>query len=341
MKRSYTLRLFLLALGLFWLSLLLTVGVRTSLKTPNDVSLNYTQMDGIESIHFDKNLFGKEQYSHYSLDISYVDQPHISVEFDGIQNDAAIQSLFKRDGTRLIFQPIIRSKDKNKHHENSAVGPYHEGWWNIKQINLPLQIQKITTQGIDLDIDSSMPSLKEKNDQTQTNHENKTKIHLSRLDIEAKADSIDINDIHIGTLQIRNHAEYTLCEDGIAYAYDGGSITIRDQAKIDDLLIESRGGRNITLHNTASIKNMTLHTAPDIGIELDRIDAYQRMNWKPLPPLKRSDIRPDSDQGICRFRNSSDIRSSDVQAAAQSASAASHTTDAASQPATGTQASVR
>lgn len=282
MKRSYTLRLFLLALGLFWLSLLFTIDLHnTSEDTDDIIILNYPEMDGVESIHFDHSLIKKNLSSIHSLNINYVDQPYISIELRGIGNKDAIQSLFKRDGNRLIFQPLARQPDKNALPEEGDVEPSPDDWWDIRKINLPLPIQHITAQGVDLSIEQ-----KANNSQPQANHE--AKLHLPLLDIQTTGNnSINIANIQIGTLKIHSRTDYTLCENDAAYPHGGGDITISDGSTIDHLLIESQGEKNIRLDNTTAIKSMALRTSPETGISLDRIDAYPRLKWEPLPTPAR------------------------------------------------------
>lgn len=304
MNRKYAPRLFMVMLALFWLSLLLTVGLRPSSAYNNEITLSYKELNGIESVHFD-NRFWNQEKSHINLEICYVNQPHISVEFRGIHDETVVNNLFDRDGNRLIFHPEIIQENKNKDSNDDF------WWWNVKKINLPLHIQKITTQGIGLEIDGK--SQKTETDNSESQIENETHISLPQLDIDAAGDSIDINHISIGKLKIRHHAPYTLCPDGVAYTYGGEEIKIRSSAGIEHLLIESRAGKNIALNNTAAIKNMALYTSPETGIELDRIDAYQRLNWMPVPPLKQSDIRPDIKQRPPLSRPIPPLKRSDIR----------------------------
>ncbi len=289
MKRSYTIRLFLVALGLFWLGLMLTAGLRTSASRSDLIALDYKQLEGIESIHFDSNLMEETASSRInSLKVTYADQPHITVEFDGIEDKNVVSNLFTRDGNRLIFSPKIRQKESDASSPNDDAMPYHTGWWDIKKIRLPLHLQHLKTRGINLEIlnEQELIDLHENtyNDQPQTDEI--VISHLPQLDIESEVDFIGIG-MHIGTLRIRQHADYVVYPSGTGCSLsNSGRITIFSSSKIGELSIESRGGDSIKLDNTADIQKMTLRTTPDTNIELDRIDAFQRIHWTPLPALE-------------------------------------------------------
>ena len=289
MKRSYTIRLFLVALGLFWLGLMLTAGLRTSASRSDLIALDYKQLEGIESIHFDSNLMEETASSRInSLKVTYADQPHITVEFDGIEDKNVVSNLFTRDGNRLIFSPKIRQKESDAFSPNDDAMPYHTGWWDIRKIRLPLHLQHIKTRKISLDILNEQELL----DRQETSHDEQPQTnevvisYLPQLDIDVEADSISVG-MHVGTLKIRQHADYVVYPSGTGCSLsNSGRITILSSSKIGELSIESRGGDSIRLDNTADIQKMTLRTTPDTNIELDRIDAFQRMHWTPLPALE-------------------------------------------------------
>ena len=66
-----------------------------------------------------------------------------------------------------------------------------------------------------------------------------------------------------------------------SYHYSDRIVVYR-KAKIDSLFIESVYGY-IDLQNSAPIRSIHLKTTPETGMELDRLDIYQRMRWEPLP----------------------------------------------------------
>ncbi len=269
MKRSYTLRLFLVALGLFWLSLLLITNTRTSSRYSDEIQLPYTQLAGIEQLELARIHADKEYSS--NIEIHYVDQPHITVEFRGISDPAVVKNLFVRNGNRLILQPEVYTKDDSAAASNPpSAAAYQDGWWRIAQINLPLQITQLRAHNIRLTIGKD---------------EEAKKLTLPTLNIEAQNADIEFWGMDIGTLNVRNAEDDTSCTEKSSDANNSGTVTIDRSTTVGQLFIESING-HIKLANTAAIQHMRLHTTPETSIELDRIDAFQRIHWTPLPALE-------------------------------------------------------
>ena len=269
MKRSYTLRLFLVALGLFWLSLLLITNTRTSSRYSDEIQLPYTQLAGIEQLELARIHADKEYNS--NIEIHYVDQPHITVEFRGISDPAIVKNLFVRNGNRLILQPEVYTKDDSAAASNPpSAAAYQDGWWRIAQINLPLQITQLRAHNIRLTIGKD---------------EEAKKLTLPTLNIEAQNADIEFWGMDIGTLNVRNAEDDTSCTEKSSDANNSGTVTIDRSTTVGQLFIESING-HIKLANTAAIQHMRLHTTPETSIELDRIDAFQRIHWTPLPALE-------------------------------------------------------
>ena len=269
MKRSYTLRLFLVALGLFWLSLLLITNTRTSSRYSDEIQLPYTQLAGIEQLELARIHADKEYSS--NIEIHYVDQPHITVEFRGISDPAIVKNLFVRNGNRLILQPEVYTKDDSAAASNPpSAAAYQDGWWRIAQINLPLQITQLRAHNIRLTIGKD---------------EEAKKLTLPTLNIEAQNADIEFWGMDIGTLNVRNAEDDTSCTEKSSDANNSGTVTIDRSTTVGQLFIESING-HIKLANTAAIQHMRLHTTPETSIELDRIDAFQRIHWTPLPALE-------------------------------------------------------
>lgn len=269
MKRSYTIRLFLVALGLFWLSLLLITNTRTSSRYSDEIQLPYTQLAGIEQLELARIHADKEYSS--NIEIHYVDQPHITVEFRGISDPAVVKNLFVRNGNRLILQPEVYTKDDSAAASNPpSAAAYQDGWWRIAQINLPLQITQLRAHNIRLTIGKD---------------EEAKKLTLPTLNIEAQNADIEFWGMDIGTLNVRNAEDDTSCTEKSSDANNSGTVTIDRSTTVGQLFIESING-HIKLANTAAIQHMRLHTTPETSIELDRIDAFQRIHWTPLPALE-------------------------------------------------------
>ena len=269
MKRSYTLRLFLVALGLFWLSLLLITNTRTSSRYSDEIQLPYTQLAGIEQLELARIHADKEYSS--NIEIHYVDQPHITVEFRGISDPAVVKNLFVRNGNRLILQPEVYTKDDSAAASNPpSAAAYQDGWWRIAQINLPLQITQLRAHNIRLTIGKD---------------EEAKKLTLPTLNIEAQNADIEFWGMDIGTLNVRNAEDDTSYTEKSSDANNSGTVTIDRSTTVGQLFIESING-HIKLANTAAIQHMRLHTTPETSIELDRIDAFQRIHWTPLPALE-------------------------------------------------------
>ena len=268
MKRSYTIRLFLVALGLFWLSLLLITNTRTSSRYSDEIQLPYTQLAGIEQLEFARIHADKEYNS--NIEIHYVDQPHITVEFRGISDPAIVKNLFVRNGNRLILQPEVYTKDDSAAANNPPSAAYQDGWWRIAKINLPLQITQLRAHNIRLTIGKD---------------EEVKKLTLPTLNIEAQNADIEFWGMDIGALNVRNAEDDTRCTEKSSDANNSGTVTIDRSTTVGQLFIESING-HIKLANSAAIQHMRLHTTPETSIELDRIDAFQRMHWTPLPALE-------------------------------------------------------
>ena len=268
MKRSYTIRLFLVALGLFWLSLLLITNTRTSSRYSDEIQLPYTQLAGIEQLEFARIHADKEYNS--NIEIHYVDQPHITVEFRGISDPAIVKNLFVRNGNRLILQPEVYTKDDSAAANNPPSAAYQDGWWRIAKINLPLQITQLRAHNIRLTIGKD---------------EEVKKLTLPILNIEAQNADIEFWGMDIGALNVRNAEDDTRCTEKSSDANNSGTVTIDRSTTVGQLFIESING-HIKLANSAAIQHMRLHTTPETSIELDRIDAFQRMHWTPLPALE-------------------------------------------------------
>ena len=101
MNHRYAPRLFLVTLALFWLSLLPTIYTRTSSRYSDEIQLPYTQLAGIEQLEFARIHADKEYNS--NIEIHYVDQPHITVEFRGISDPAIVKNLFVAVSFPQIF----------------------------------------------------------------------------------------------------------------------------------------------------------------------------------------------------------------------------------------------
>ena len=269
MNHRYAPRLFLVTLALFWLSLLPTIYTRTSSRYSDEIQLPYTQLAGIEQLELARIHADKEYSS--NIEIHYVDQPHITVEFRGISDPAVVKNLFVRNGNRLILQPEVYTKDDSAAASNPpSAAAYQDGWWRIAQINLPLQITQLRAHNIRLTIGKD---------------EEAKKLTLPTLNIEAQNADIEFWGMDIGTLNVRNAEDDTSCTEKSSDANNSGTVTIDRSTTVGQLFIESING-HIKLANTAAIQHMRLHTTPETSIELDRIDAFQRIHWTPLPALE-------------------------------------------------------
>lgn len=273
MKSRYALPVFFLAVAIFWFSLLLTTNLRRplELKRPpelhEEIDIPYTQVEGVDSLelaHTAKNM----HHHGLSMNIRYANQPHITLKVKNVEKpEAAIKQVFVRQGRRLILQPESHhSNDENADdNENTGKEP-----WRIEEIILPLQIKHLHTNGIELDISENIAN--EQNDAIN--------LTLPELHIESEDTSVKLNNIHVISLNIRNRYNKKSCTAEREHSYHG--IVIYRKAKIESLFIESIYGY-IDLQNSAPIQSIHLKTTPETGMELDRLDIYQRMRWEPLP----------------------------------------------------------
>ena len=245
-----------------------TIYTRTSSRYSDEIQLPYTQLAGIEQLEFARIHADKEYNS--NIEIHYVDQPHITVEFRGISDPAIVKNLFVRNGNRLILQPEVYTKDDSAAANNPPSAAYQDGWWRIAKINLPLQITQLRAHNIRLTIGKD---------------EEVKKLTLPTLNIEAQNADIEFWGMDIGALNVRNAEDDTRCTEKSSDANNSGTVTIDRSTTVGQLFIESING-HIKLANSAAIQHMRLHTTPETSIELDRIDAFQRMHWTPLPALE-------------------------------------------------------
>ena len=107
-------------------------------------------------------------------------------------------------------------------------------------------------------------------------------MELPKLHVDTEDASIELDNIHMAVLNIRNRYIKESCTDKDNYSYRSGRIEIKKDAHVNQLFIESIYG-HIELENSAAIKTMHLKTTPETSIELDRLDIYPRMRWEPLP----------------------------------------------------------
>ena len=270
MKSRYALPVFLLAVATFWLSLLLTINLRRTTESFDGIDVPYTQVEGVDRLEL---VHSNENERHYSssMYIRYADQPHITLKIRNLQNpETAIQQIFVREGSRLILQPKIHQQ-LDKEAANSQYDMDNEKW-RITEMTLPIHINRLHTRGIKLNISEK--------DSDQKNE--KTGLELPKLHVDTEDASIELDNIHMAVLNIRNRYIKESCTDKDNYSYRSGRIEIKKDAHVNQLFIESIYG-HIELENSAAIKTMHLKTTPETSIELDRLDIYPRMRWEPLP----------------------------------------------------------
>ncbi|MDO4795175.1 MAG: hypothetical protein Q4A28_04435 [Brachymonas sp.] len=267
MKSRYALPVFFLTVAIFWLSLLLSSDIRFESSASNSTSVDYKDLEGIDSLALIHSPENERYYSAYKY-IRYADQPHITVTVNNTKNSpTAIKHIFVRQGNSLIFQPDIQQPFAKT--TNNDILDTNNDNWEIREIILPKKIIKIHSRGVELNIGSEYGN-------------GEPIMNLPQLQLDMDDASIEIERIGIESLNIRSRYIKKSCTDKSNYSYRSGRIEIKKDAHVNQLFIESIYGY-IELENSAAIKTMHLRTTPETSIELDRLGIYQRMRWEPLP----------------------------------------------------------
>lgn len=277
MIRTYAPRLFLLALALFWLSLLLTLDIeepRYSGSTDTPLPYTYTHLEGIEELEFDRELKNSPHYSS-SFYIKYANQPYITLLAIHIDNPhRVIKDPFIRQGKRLIFRPTDHLTE-NKDQDAKKANPKNPKWF-VAEIILPLHIKHLHTREINLDISSEQNTI------------------VPSLSIDAKNVTVGLRNLNAFTVHIRNSYTAESCNNIKRTHYDNEGVTkIHNSVHVKNLSLESIYG-HIELENPHTIGTLNLQTTPQTSMELEGIGIYARMKWQALPTPARPECEAPS-----------------------------------------------